>query len=371
MAEKLITQIGVPQGLMLEADRPSTDGGLTSTRPAPPRVAAKLDETLESQYEVRESSDRTCRDGIARAMDIEAARDPSDPLAQLIDLAFEPIFIWHTERGIVTWNSGCERLYGYSRAEAIGRISHDLLNTRFPVSKEDFEAQLVRNKMWLGELRHTAKDGRGLVVESRHQLLRVDGEFLVFEANRDITERKLAEERLKKSEDALRMANIRKDQFIAVLAHELRNPLAPIRSGIDLLKREGEGVTPRCRTIIDIMDRQTAHLIRLVDDLLEISRIARGKLEFRMQAADLRAILGAALEACHGNIERKNHSLTTDISASKLSVLADPIRLTQAFTNVLNNAAKYTPRGGAIRVSAHSENGHAVVTISDTDGSAE
>jgi CheY-like chemotaxis protein len=114
------------------------------------------------------------------------------------------------------------------------------------------------------------------------------------------------------------------------------------------------------------MDRQTAHLVRLVDDLLEVSRIAQGKFEFRMQLCDLMDILGTALETRQGNIERKNHSLTTDFSAPNLPVLADPIRLAQAFTNVLNNAAKYTPLGGAIRVSAKQNDGYAVVTIADS-----
>jgi CheY-like chemotaxis protein/anti-sigma regulatory factor (Ser/Thr protein kinase) len=125
-------------------------------------------------------------------------------------------------------------------------------------------------------------------------------------------------------------------------------------------------LTPNSGAVIDIMDRQTAHLVRLVDDLLEVSRIAQGKFEFRMQLCDLMEILGTALEACQGNIERKNHSLTTDFSESKLPVLADPIRLAQAFTNVLNNAAKFTRPGGAIRVSAKPSDGYAVVTIADS-----
>lgn len=125
--------------------------------------------------------------------------------AQLIELSFDPIFVWDMETGIVEWNRGCEELYGYARPEVLGRSSHDLLKTQHPIPYAKFEAQLLTSSSWSGELYHTTKGGRQIIVESRHQLLELDGRRLVLEINRDITERKQTEESLRRSEARYRL----------------------------------------------------------------------------------------------------------------------------------------------------------------------
>lgn len=114
--------------------------------------------------------------------------------ALLIELSYEPIFVWDLEAGIVLWNRGCEQLYGFSKAEAIGRVSHTLLQTVFPESFAQYHMSLLRHWQWSGELRHTTRDGHEVIVESRHQLVETTGQWLVLESNRNITLRKQAEE---------------------------------------------------------------------------------------------------------------------------------------------------------------------------------
>ena len=124
---------------------------------------------------------------------------------RLIELSAEPIFIWDFDEDIIEWNQGCERLYGYTSAEAIGRNNHELLRTVYPLPLEEFNALLAAQGEWAGELRQTTKDGREVIVESRKTLTETDGRRLVLETNRDITARKQAEDRLRESEERFRV----------------------------------------------------------------------------------------------------------------------------------------------------------------------
>jgi PAS domain S-box-containing protein len=131
-------------------------------------------------------------------------RESIAQLNRLIELAFEAILVWDWDGGVVQWNHGCEQLYGFPRDEALGRVSHDLLGTRFPQSRRATEEQLLARGAWAGELRHRARDGSEVIVDSRMQLVTLDGRRLVLESNRDITERKRAEEALKANEERYR-----------------------------------------------------------------------------------------------------------------------------------------------------------------------
>jgi PAS domain S-box-containing protein len=122
----------------------------------------------------------------------------------MIESSFEPIFAWDFDNGVVEWNQGCERLYGFMRAEAVGRVTHDLLRTIYPMPIEEVMARLAAQGEWMGELRHTTKDGREVIVESRQQLSETDGRRLVLETNRDITEHRRADDRLHESEARFR-----------------------------------------------------------------------------------------------------------------------------------------------------------------------
>ena len=129
-------------------------------------------------------------------IDISARKKVAETLSRqtdLIELSFEPIFVWHPEKGIVEWNKGAEQLYGYSRAEALGQISHKLLQTVRPIEIADFMKLLKTVRSWTGEVQKRAKDGRQVFVETRYQVIETDGELLVLETNHDITERKRAE----------------------------------------------------------------------------------------------------------------------------------------------------------------------------------
>ena len=161
--------------------------------------------------------------------------------------------------------------------------------------------------------------------------------------------------------DSLRTDDQRKTEFLATLAHELRNPLAPLRNCVGLLKR---GV-PDQKPILAVMDRQLHHMIRLVDDLLELSRITRGKVDLRMEDVDLRRVVDAAIETSRPLIEKGRHRLELSLPEKLLCVRGDPVRLAQVVSNLLNNAARYTDEGGRIVVEAHAEDGEAVLTVSD------
>jgi PAS domain S-box-containing protein len=160
----------------------------------------------------------------------------------------------------------------------------------------------------------------------------------------DITEKKCTEE-------ALQEANRRKDEFLATLAHELRNPLAPIRNAVQVL-RLSDVSDPRLRLARDIIERQVQQMARLVDDLLDVSRITRGKVQLRKERLELVAVVQSAVEATRPFIEASGHQLTVTLPPEGVTLNADPIRLAQVFSNLLHNAAKYTEKGGHIWLTA-------------------
>ena len=159
-------------------------------------------------------------------------------------------------------------------------------------------------------------------------------------------------------------ADERKNRFLATLAHELRNPLAPIRNSLSVLRLTASG-TPAVPAY-EVMDRQVNHMVRLIDDLMDVSRITRGKIDLRKVSVDLAEVIAAAVETSRPLIDAANHTLEVALPAEALGLEADPVRLAQVFSNLLNNAAKYTDPGGRIRIAARREQDSAVVTVSDT-----
>ena len=170
---------------------------------------------------------------------------------------------------------------------------------------------------------------------------------------------------LVKAQESLRMADRRKDEFLATLAHELRNPLAPIRNAVQILKLLGPA-EPRVAAAREIIERQVQHMVRLVDDLLDVSRITLGQVTLRHEKVSLAAVLTDALEAVRPTIEAAEHRLTVSLPSDALFVEGDPTRLSQVFQNLLNNAAKYTPNGGEIELRAERRGQEAVVSVRDT-----
>ena len=169
---------------------------------------------------------------------------------------------------------------------------------------------------------------------------------------------------LRERADELAEANRHKDEFLATLAHELRNPLAPIRNAVQYLGMEG--LTPRdVKTGRDVISRQVTVMVRLIDDLLDMSRISRNKLDIRKERVVLSAILESAVESSRPLIHECGHELTIRLTPEPVDLDADPVRLTQVFLNLLNNAAKYTKRGGHIWLTADREGSDAIVSVRD------
>jgi signal transduction histidine kinase len=173
----------------------------------------------------------------------------------------------------------------------------------------------------------------------------------------DITQRKLAE-------DSLREADRRKDQFLATLAHELRNPLAPIRNASRIISLKSPG-DPQLKWGAEVIGRQVQHMSRLLDDLLDVSRISRNRLELRKEWSDLATLVESAIETSRPVIESNQHAFRVQLPTPAIYVDADPVRMGQVFSNLLNNAAKYTPAGGQIELSAARDGNDAVVSIKD------
>ncbi len=181
----------------------------------------------------------------------------------------------------------------------------------------------------------------------------------------DITERKRAEEALRESEGRLKEADRRKDEFLATLAHELRNPLAPLSNALQVmkLKRNDAEAIERCRAI---MERQLGHMVRLIDDLLDVSRISRGKIELRKQRIELAKIVQQAVETNRPLIEASGQELVIALPPQPVYIDADAARLAQVVGNLLNNACKFTPHRGRLWLVLEADGGEAVIRVRDT-----
>ncbi len=181
----------------------------------------------------------------------------------------------------------------------------------------------------------------------------------------ELSERQRLQTALAEHADALAESARQKDNFLAMLAHELRNPLAPIRTALELVRRRGvnEAVTQHA---FDVMDRQVTHMVRLIDDLLDVSRITSGRINLNVEEIDLRRAVADAVEAARPLIEGRKQDMEVAIPPEPLPVRGDLTRLVQVLVNLLDNAAKYTGEGGAIRLTAWRDRGHAVVSVADT-----
>jgi PAS domain S-box-containing protein len=295
------------------------------------------------------------RDTVVRA---ERAAEALQQQAELLALSHDAIVVWRLDSGIETWNRGAEELYGFTAAEARARMPREILRAdRRPWS--EIEAALRVRRRWEGELTHTTKAGRTITVSARLQMVRGrDGIERVLESNRDISERNATERRL-------READRRKDEFLAVLSHELRNPLAPIRQGLDILERAAPG-GEQARRATTVIERQVSHMTRLVSDLLDISRITRGKIQLHPISIDLREVVSRALEDYQPIFATRGIELRAQLPQRPTWVNADPARLAQALGNILHNASKFTNQGGTVSVTLRQQDQTAIVGVRDT-----
>ena len=281
-------------------------------------------------------------------------------LAAVVESSDDAIISKTPDGRILSWNAGAIRLFGYRPEEVIGKP----INVIIPPECHQ-EEQHVLERLRRGErIEHyetvrVAKDGHHVHVSVTLSPVR-DANGSVIGASkiaRDITERRRADE-------ALREADRRKDEFLAVLAHELRNPLAPVRYALAMSKKVGR-TGEQQRRAEEIIDRQVEHMSRLLDDLLDVSRITRGKLELRKSWIELASIITAAVETARPVLDAKHHVLSLDLPRESVRLEADPVRMAQVFANLLINAAKYTDPGGRIQLRAWRDGQQVVVAVSD------
>ena len=261
----------------------------------------------------------------------------------------------------------CEML-GYDESELLG---HSILDVTAPDSAEKtalaLGGLLASGEGFQIEEHYRRKDGTLMPATSSVAAVRgAGGDYRALVAIvLDTTESKRAEDTLRRLAGDLAEADRRKTEFLATLAHELRNPLAPIRSGLGVMRLNRE-LPPGMTRVREMMERQVTHMVHLIDDLLDVARISGGKLNLRMERVALNGVLASAVETSLPLIEAAHHDLVFDLPDATLMVDGDATRLAQVISNLLNNAAKYTPAGGRIGLALGAEGGQAVITVTDT-----
>jgi two-component system CheB/CheR fusion protein len=278
--------------------------------------------------------------------------------AEIVDLG--DLMVRDADDRIVLWSAGCERLYGYTREEALGKDVHELLKTEFPQPLPEINAELQRSGQWEGELIHVGRAGNRIVVVSRWVIHRPEENRppVVLQVNNDITARRQAEE-------ALRNADRNQDQFLSTLAHELRNPLGAMLNSVELLHRPARG-SQEVERASDVLRRQIRHLLRLVDDLLDVERLAHGKIVLWRKSARLLDIVDAAMEICRPLIDPDCHDFIVSLPTEPTLLYVDGDRIAEVIANLVHNAFKYTPSGGRIELAAEVQDRDVTIRVRDS-----
>lgn len=289
----------------------------------------------------------------------------------MLQIASDCIVSIDHEGRVLEFNSAAERTFGYRHSEAVGRELADLI---IPPSLRDRHRQGLAHYLATGhgpildqriEMTAMRADGTEFPVELAVSRIPLDGPPMFTAFLRDITARKQAERQFRQYAADLSAADHRKNEFLAMLAHELRNPLAPIRNAVHALRltgNDGEAV----RSAAEILERQVSHMVRLIDDLLDVSRISLGKIELRKEQVELASAVNHAVETVRSLMQFKNQELIATLAPQPIFVHADPTRLAQVVGNLLNNACKFSTKGGHIWLTVEHEGNHAVIRVRDT-----
>jgi PAS domain S-box-containing protein len=289
------------------------------------------------------------------------AEEAQARLAAIVESSQDAIISKTLDGVIRSWNTGAERLFDYPAHEAIGRP----ITLIIPSDRRDEEYEILARISRGERIEHfetvrVSKHGRLIDISLTVSPIR-DSEGRVVGASkvaRDVTDRKRIDKELQE-------ANQRKDQFIALLAHELRNPLAPLRNGLHVI-RLADTDTAAIAQAREMMDRQLSHMVRLIDDLLDISRVSQNKMELRRSRVLLKDVISSAVETVRPAIEEAGHEFTISLPPDPIYLDADLTRLAQVFSNLLNNSAKYTERGGRILLGAERQGREVTVSVRDT-----
>jgi PAS domain S-box-containing protein len=296
----------------------------------------------------------------------EQAEGQREPLQIVLDSIGDAVIATDAEGRITFLNPVAAALTGWTQTEAIGQPLQEVFRIVDEKAHQRVEDPVKRvlAEGKLTEIAHhtllLAKDGTECPIDHNAAPIKdadgtIHGVVLIF---RDISECKRLNLRLQE-------ADRRKDEFLAILAHELRNPLAPIRNALQIIRLAGDNRAALENASI-VMERQLQHMVRLIDDLMDVSRITRNKLKLHQERIDLETVLRNAVETSRPFIEAAGHELTVTLPNEPIYVDADVARLGQVFSNLLNNAAKYTERKGRIWVAAEREDNHAVIRVKDT-----
>lgn len=310
------------------------------------------------------------RDITERKRAEEELRQAEERMRSVVNHVIDGIITIDERGSIESFNPAAEKLFGYDRAEVIGQNVKVLMPDPYHGEHDHYISNYVTTGqakiIGIGrEVVGKRKDGSTFPMELAVSAFHIGPRRYFTGIIRDITERKQLEQQLRQRLNDLAEADRQKNEFLAMLAHELRNPLAPMRNALHLLKMPGANstVTDRAR---DVMERQMHHLVRLVDDLLDVSRIIRGQIELRREILDIAAAVSRAVETAEPAIDTQGHQLSVSLPEEPVWVEGDLVRLAQALANLLTNAAKYTDRAGRIEVAIVAEGREAVVRVRDS-----
>jgi PAS domain S-box-containing protein len=282
-------------------------------------------------------------------------------LAAVVESSSDAVITKTLDSIVTTWNQGAERMFGYKAEEVVGRSVTLLIPPNYVDEEPSILERLKRGeRIEHYETVRRRKDGTLLEVSLAVSPVKdVHGSIIGSSTiARDITRQRQAEE-------TLRETDRRKDEFLATLAHELRNPLAPIRQAA-LISQVPTATEAQKRWSHEVINRQVQHMALLLDDLLDISRITRGTLALRTEMTNLEAIVDAAVETARPSIEAKRHRFSVELPAGQVALAADPLRLAQVLSNLLTNAAKYTDPDGRIHLRAVREDDQISLSVTDT-----
>ncbi len=289
-------------------------------------------------------------------------------LASIVESSDDAIISKSLDGVIQSWNAGAERLFGHTAAQAVGRhISLVIPPQRMGEEDHIIASLKAGRRIEHFETERLCADGRLITVSLTISPIKDDAGAVVGASKivRDVTERRRLEDDLRRAAATLAEADRRKDEFMATLAHELRNPLAPIVNMVEVLKRADHDPAT-VRRARETIERQLGQLVRLVDDLLDLNRITHNRLELRLTQVELSTVIQHAVEAVRPLLDQTAHQLRVSLPEEPVYLRADPARLAQVFGNLLNNSCKYTPPNGSITIAATRQGGEVLVSVRDS-----
>jgi len=301
---------------------------------------------------------------------LRRAEEAERRYCRLLLMSQEAISVWCVDRGTETWSNGAEQLYEFTAAEMKDKDPREMLHEVFPCPWSQVEKILQQSGRWEGEVECRTKNGRQLTIEARLAYLRGDdGVVRILQSDRDITERRAADAERERLIRTLQEEERLKNEFLAMLSHELRNPLAPIHNSLAIL----DHVTvenAQAQRARDIIKRQANQLSRLVDDLLDVTRMSRGKMQLQKSRIEIEKVVRSTIEDHRSLITDAGLELDVQITERPLWVNGDAARLSQAIGNLLSNAVKFTNPGGHVFVGVEEDPARKMAIIRVRDDGA-